>query len=768
MVGRPTSRSPVRRALALSAVVALITALLPLAAAPAAAQPDPRGRGRPSVELISPTAAAPVTTAAGLPLEVSFEANRSWPYAVDLSASGSDEWETFGDEAAEGTAERGDNTIELTVPGDVAAGDHDLRVRLFAPGPARVELSSDVAEAALDVVEPPTTGFEDRDGADWTTYSEELEFLAELADASPRVTYSEIGESNEGRPLHVVRVGYPEPPSDEDIAEGDSIMIVGSQHGNEPAGREMALQFPRDLAFTADAELLDQLSDTTVLFVPNANPDGRVANTRGNAQGADINRDHLHFDTPEVQAITQTVKDLDPEIVVDAHERPGGSNPDIELLWPRNLNVDEELRALNREMVEDYLFPGLEDAGFSTGLYGSPGGAGGEDERISRNAFGLRHKIGLLTETAGQDPPTYRVEAQLVTMEELLAFHRERVDDVTTQASEAPERRAADGEAREAFYFGGADNWDPDPDEIVDPAPCGYLINTAQSSAVDRQADLFGFEREQVSEQGVFVTMAQPMMTVVPLLLDARADFNLVEGNPLDDCSDPGSQDPPEPPPEPTPPAQFSTDFSDDEVGEPPADWTTLWRDSGWTVLDDPRRLRHEVDSAGGRRALTWDEVGDDGHVQGDVEISGLVRPQNSGDTMFQVGFHYGGDTNDENAYYLDARAPDASSAANHVRISRYNNGSYSTLGSVELPFTLTDDTWYRTVIQRDGDTLRVKLWPDGEEEPDWQASTVDRAHDGGRVGVSQFTSGVINDWAFIGVGTGGEPAPRAPADLVP
>lgn len=62
---------------------------------------------------------------------------------------------------------------------------------------------------------------------------------------------------------------------------------------------------------------------------------------------------------------------------------------------------------------------------------------------------------------------------------------------------------------------------------------------------------------------------------------------------------------------------------------------------------------------------------------------------------------------------------------------------------------------------------MHAKVWPYGEKEPaEWLITTVDSSFNEGRVGVSHVTSGRVNEWAFYGVGTGGEPAPRAPEDL--
>ncbi|WP_449355056.1 FIMAH domain-containing protein [Virgibacillus natechei] len=392
-----------------------------------------------------------------------------------------------------------------------------------------------------NALQPPITGFEERDGEEWTTHEEELEFLEEVAELSDRVTYSQVGATEEDSPLHLVRVGFPEPPSDEEIAEGRNMLVIGTQHGNENAPREMALQLLRDLAFTEDPDLLEQLSDATILFIPTANPDGREVDTRSNAAGIDINREHLSLSTLEVQTIAEVLNQFNPDITVDGHERPRDTgNPDIEMMWPRNLNVDDGLQTLNQEMVEDYLFPAVEDAGFSTGLYGTPGGAGGGDERIMRNILGLRNGLGVLTETAGQQEPIYRVEAQKRAVESVLTFYRDRFEDVGTVVTGALERQAEVGaDQSQPFYLDGADNWDPT--SVLEKKPSGYLLTEAQAEEMGKHMALFSLENEEVDGNGIFASMNQPMMTVLPFLLDERATYNEVEGLALYDSTDVGT-----------------------------------------------------------------------------------------------------------------------------------------------------------------------------------------------------------------------------------
>lgn len=666
-------------------------------------------------------------------------------------------------------------------------------------------------------VDPPTTGFEDRDGDSWTTHAEELAFLEEVAAKSERMTYTEIGTSVEGRPLHLVRVGYPEPPSDAEIAAGRKILIMGTPHGNEPAGREMALQLLRNLAFTDDPELLNQLSQTTVLFIPSQNPDGSAANKRFTAEGVDLNQDRLNLRTPEAQAIQAVLNQFNPDIVVSSHEKIS-SSPNVTMLWPTNLNVDEQLRELNIEMVQDYVWPDIREAGFTTGKYNGIG-----DEWNLRNMAGLQHSIAMLHETGRNLDPKDRVEMQLRSTQSVLRFYRERFDEVVAAVTGSAERKAAVGADRsEPFYLDGDVDSIPPDSVILDPPPCGYLLHTSQAEKISRHIELFSLRTKNVSKHGVFVPMAQPMMTLVPLLLDERAKHNEVEGLALDDCSNLGDIEPPSPlrkrvdeiksenlneanyteeswealqqalaaaesvlsNPEAelsemeaaltalneaydglqTALAQYETDFTEYEAGAAPDDWSTMWKESNWTVLDHPRRLEHRsVGDQLQRRALTWDKVGE---VRGDVEVSAVVRARDTGQSKFQLGIHMSGTevTSTRNTYYLDVFT---SGNSNKVRINRYLNGSFAILGSAELPFTFVEDTWYEVVVQREGDTIKAKVWPYGENEPDaWQVTVEHSSLDRGRVGLIHLTDGVVNDWAFFGVGTGGEAAPRAPEDL--
>lgn len=425
---------------------------------------------------------------------------------------------------------------------------------------------------------PPRTGFEEREGASWTTHEEEVAFLEEVADRSHRARLQVIGETLEGRPLHLVVLGEPSATSASAARREPTSLFVCTQHGNEPAGREACLQWLRDLAFTTDPGLVGQLRDQTVLFVPTANPDGREHNTRGNATGTDINRDHLTLATPEGQAIGAVVRDWQPEVAADLHEY-GPSVPllyddEVLYLWPRNLNVHEGVRAMARTLGNKYVAPGAEEAGFTADEYGvysvDPDGhggtdfhlhqsAGGADEGISRNALGLRHALGFLVETAvtadprnGSDELTStaavqrrRVAAHVQVVSDTLRFMRDlglTAADVTARAAE---EKTAEGRDRSApVFFDGQDedrtvtqSGSADPSVVADPPPCGYLLDPQQAADTAGVFELHGIGSARQPDGSLFVDMGQPAEPLVPLLLDARGDRHAVAAEPLDDCS---------------------------------------------------------------------------------------------------------------------------------------------------------------------------------------------------------------------------------------
>jgi hypothetical protein len=142
------------------------------------------------------------------------------------------------------------------------------------------------------------------------------------------------------------------------------LFIQGGIHGNEYEGVDAAMQVIERLALTpygTDPEVDQILDQAIIVFNPIQNPDGRIAGTRGNGNGFDLNRDFLTQSQPEVQSTVQLIqKWLSPELLdlhgyvtptlIEATTKP--HNPGIEydlwLKWNQS-RIDANEAAMNAE-----------------------------------------------------------------------------------------------------------------------------------------------------------------------------------------------------------------------------------------------------------------------------------------------------------------------------------------------------------------------------------------------------------------------------------
>jgi hypothetical protein len=202
---------------------------------------------------------------------------------------------------------------------------------------------------------------DDKTIADWTQINN---YFSRLDAASNRVTVREIEKTTLGKPLIVAFISSPENIRNLDryrqisakladprtvkqgeletlVRTGKTIVSIScSIHSTEIVASQMSMNFAYELATASDDETKEILSNTILLLIPSANPDGIdiVANwyrkTLGTKSegtsppelyhhyaGHDNNRDWFMLNLAETQAITKLFwQEWFPQIVYDVHQ----------------------------------------------------------------------------------------------------------------------------------------------------------------------------------------------------------------------------------------------------------------------------------------------------------------------------------------------------------------------------------------------------------------------------------------------------------------
>jgi len=173
-------------------------------------------------------------------------------------------------------------------------------------------------------------------------YSEIPPKLREIEVNSNRVRVEVIGQSAGGRNLFLVTLSAPEamgrlgqyqairqtmlkdPEKAQEMIDkfGDfkvPVFINGSIHGGEYPGVDAAIRLIEKLAYE-DSEEVQAILDNVILLVNVVqNPDGRVGDTRSNANGFDVNRDFFTQSQPESRATVKVFTEWNPMVVLDLH-----------------------------------------------------------------------------------------------------------------------------------------------------------------------------------------------------------------------------------------------------------------------------------------------------------------------------------------------------------------------------------------------------------------------------------------------------------------
>jgi len=295
------------------------------------------------------------------------------------------------------------------------------------------------------------TRAERTDYAETTRYDELMGFLEVASAQTPRMHLTHFGYTVEGRSLPLVVFG--------DVADGSPgavrasgktrVYLQGNIHAGEVCGKEALLMLIRELGSGQHVEWADSL---VLIIAPIYNADGnervRLDNRprqngplggmgqRPNAQGLDLNRDHMKTASPEARSVVALMRDYDPHVSVDLHTT-NGSRHAYHLTYapPLNPNTPPAIDSLLREDWLPELTERMKSGhDWNTYYYGNlPYRAGTEGwytfdhrPRFNNNYVGLRGRIAILSEAYAYDSFRNRVLSTNAFVDEILALtHRE-------------------------------------------------------------------------------------------------------------------------------------------------------------------------------------------------------------------------------------------------------------------------------------------------------------------------------------------------------
>lgn len=304
-----------------------------------------------------------------------------------------------------------------------------------------------------------------------TTYDECIAFYKQLDEKYEALKMFEVGETDIGRPLHVVVIskdGYFTP--EEAHSHGKAVLFINNGiHPGEPDGVDACMMFARELARGSCFEDLMNvipftiLNHVVVVIIPIYNVDGSInrnnftrANQigpkeygfRGNAENRDLNRDFIKCDTKNARSFVKVFQMWKPEIFVDTHTSDGADYQYVMTYIATQHNKLEKpletymlysiIPDLERHMKET----GFEMCPYVTPLKSTPDSGlveFPETPRYSTGYASLFNTIGFVTETHMLKTHEQRVMSQYEFLINILKFTNAYSSNIISNKKEADE-----------------------------------------------------------------------------------------------------------------------------------------------------------------------------------------------------------------------------------------------------------------------------------------------------------------------------------------
>jgi hypothetical protein len=276
------------------------------------------------------------------------------------------------------------------------------------------------------------TPFELSGKIETTTYTAAISYYENLAKTYPEAKLLTYGNTDFGKPLHVLVLSRDKVFDPSPIRKSDKriLLINNGIHPGEPEGIDASMMLARDLL---KANKLPK--DVVICIIPIYNIDGSFNRTgtsranqngpvaygfRGNSKNLDLNRDFIKTDSKNSAAFQLIFNTWQPEIFVDTHTSNGADYQYVMTLIPTQKDKLNPILSgyLTETLVPD-LYKGMEKAGYpmipyvnSIGETPETGITGFIDPpRYSTGYTTLHNTIGFMPETHMLKSYDLRVDA---------------------------------------------------------------------------------------------------------------------------------------------------------------------------------------------------------------------------------------------------------------------------------------------------------------------------------------------------------------------
>ncbi|MCZ4318008.1 M14 family metallopeptidase [Aequorivita viscosa] len=181
--------------------------------------------------------------------------------------------------------------------------------------------------------------FEKSDGTQTQTYTHTINFYKELAAKHVSISILEIGETDNGFPLHLIVYNSDNREYSKNttslLKNGKNVLLINNGiHPGEPDGIDATMLLFRDYAEGKIASPRNTIITTIPIYniggALNRNSTSRTNQNgpeeygfRGNARNYDLNRDFIKADTKNARAFTEIFHWLNPELFIDNHVSNG-------------------------------------------------------------------------------------------------------------------------------------------------------------------------------------------------------------------------------------------------------------------------------------------------------------------------------------------------------------------------------------------------------------------------------------------------------------